>query len=78
MDKPHLTKGRYDELEKELETLKKEGRIEIAERLKKAKEYGDLSENSEYAEAREEQDLMENRIFELEGIKKKEIGRAHV
>jgi len=73
MDKPHLTKGRYDELEKELETLKKEGRIEIAERLKKAKEYGDLSENSEYAEAREEQDLMENRIFELEGILKKAV-----
>ena len=63
-----LTKERYEELRGELETLKKEGRNEIAERLKKAKEFGDLSENAEYAEAKEAQSKVESRIIELENI----------
>lgn len=64
----YLTKERYEELRTELEHLKKDGRIEIAERLKKAKEFGDLSENAEYAEAKEAQSKMESRIIELENI----------
>jgi len=64
----YLTKERLDEIKKELEYLKKEDRIEIAERLKRAKEYGDLSENSEYADAKEAQSKLESRIFELQEI----------
>lgn len=54
------------ELERELETLKTEGRIDIAEKLKVARSYGDLSENSEYDEAKSEQAKIEARISELE------------
>lgn len=54
------------ELERELETLKTEGRIDIAEKLKIARSYGDLSENSEYDEAKSEQAKIEARITELE------------
>src|SRR3989344_7015229 len=64
----YLTQERFEELKKELNELKTKKRIEIAERLKHAKEYGDLSENSEYAEARDEQSLVEGRIFELEEL----------
>ena len=53
------------ELEKELDYLKTEGRIDIAEKLKVAS-YGDLSENSEYDEAKSEQAKIEARISELE------------
>ena len=62
----YLTKERLDELKNELHELKTKRRQEVAERLKRAKELGDLSENSEYFEAREEQADIENRIFELE------------
>ena len=54
------------ELEKELDYLKTEGRIDIAEKLKVARSYGDLSENSEYDEAKSEQAKIEARISELE------------
>lgn len=54
------------ELEKELDNLKTEGRIDIAEKLKVARSYGDLSENSEYDEAKSEQAKIEARISELE------------
>ena len=54
------------ELEKELEVLKTEGRIDIAEKLKVARSYGELSENSEYDEAKSEQAKIEARINELE------------
>ena len=73
MDKYYLSKERLEELKGELETLKKTKRVDVAERLKHAKEYGDLSENSEYAEAREEQSLVETRIFELEEMLKKAV-----
>lgn len=66
----YLTQERFDELKAELERLKADARSEIAEQLKKAKEYGDLSENAEYAEAREEQARVESRIFELENMMK--------
>jgi len=64
----HLTKEGLEKLRKEIEYLKKEGRREIAERLKRAQEYGDLSENSEYSDAKEAQGKLESRIFELEEI----------
>ncbi len=54
------------ELEKELDYLKTEGRIDIAEKLKIARSYGDLSENSEYDEAKSEQAKIEARIRDLE------------
>jgi len=73
MEKQYLTKERRDEFVSELEELKSKKRIEIADRLKRAKEYGDLSENSEYSEAREEQANVEARIFELEALLKKAI-----
>ncbi|MCL5006638.1 MAG: transcription elongation factor GreA [Patescibacteria group bacterium] len=66
----YLTEDRLNELKAELEDLKKRGRLDIAERLKKAKELGDLSENSEYAEAKDEQQRVERRIDELEDILK--------
>jgi transcription elongation factor GreA len=68
--KQYLSKERFDELTAELAELKTAKRIEIAQRLKTAKEYGDLSENSEYAEAREEQASVETRIAELEDLLK--------
>jgi len=74
MDKQYFTEERLEELKKELEDLKMRRRIEVGERLKRAKELGDLSENSEYFEAREEQAQVETRIAELEDmIKNSEI-----
>ncbi len=64
----YLSAKRLKELKDELHLLKTEKRLEIAERLKRAKEYGDLSENAEYSEAREQQDILESRIDELEDI----------
>ncbi|MBI4094784.1 MAG: transcription elongation factor GreA [Candidatus Liptonbacteria bacterium] len=69
----YLTKERLEELKGELEELKTKKRLEVAERLKAAKEYGDLSENSEYTEAREEQARAEQRILELEDLFKKAV-----
>ena len=65
-DKQYLTKEKLEELKVELEDLKGRRRIEVGERLKRAKELGDLSENSEYFEAREEQAQLEARIGDLE------------
>lgn len=61
-----MTAAGKEELEKELDYLKTEGRIDIAEKLKVARSYGDLSENSEYDEAKSEQAKIEARISELE------------
>ena len=70
MSKQYLSKERLEEFKKELDELKNKRRNDVAQRLKQAKEYGDLSENSEYAEAREEQANVETRIFELEDLLK--------
>ncbi len=64
----YVTKIRLEELRQELVDLKTKKRLEVSERLKRAKEFGDLSENSEYSEAKEEQAQVEGRIFELEEI----------
>ena len=68
MNKYYLTKERLEEIKKELDDLKNKKRVEIADKLRNAKEYGDLSENAEYAQAREEQASVETRIFELEEL----------
>ena len=61
-----LTQEGFENLEKELEYLKTEKRAEIAERIKVALGFGDLSENSEYDEAKNEQAQVEMRIVDLE------------
>ena len=61
-----LTQAGYDDLVKELDYLKTEKRADIAEKIKVARGYGDLSENSEYDEAKNEQGLVEQKINELE------------
>ena len=61
-----LTQEGYNNLEKELEYLKTEKRVEIAERIKVALGFGDLSENSEYDEAKNAQSENEVKIAELE------------
>lgn len=73
MDKYYLTPERFEELKQELEDLKGVKRVEVAEALKRAKEYGDLSENSEYAEARDEQSRVETRISELDNMLKNAV-----
>ncbi len=62
----YLTSKKLEELKAELENYRGVRRLEVAERLKRAKELGDLSENSEYFEAREEQQFVESHIYELE------------
>ena len=61
-----LTQEGYDKIEKELEFLRTEKRTEIAERIKVALGFGDLSENSEYDEAKNAQAENEGKIAELE------------
>ncbi len=63
-----MTKAGYDKLVEELETLTGAARLEIAERLKEAISYGDISENSEYDAAKEAQAENEDRIKEIEEI----------
>lgn len=61
-----LTQEGYDNLDKELNYLKTEKRAEIADRIKVALGFGDLSENSEYDEAKNAQAENEGKIAELE------------
>ena len=63
----HLTKEGVAELEKELAGLEK-ARTDIADRIKTAREFGDLAENAEYQTARQDQDKNETRISELKHI----------
>lgn len=65
-----LTEEGLKKLQDELENLKTQGRTDIAEKIKVARGYGDLSENSEYDEAKNEQAKIEARIIELEGMLK--------
>lgn len=77
-----LTQEGYNKLEEELEYLKAVKRKEVAERLKVAISFGDLSENAEYDEAKNEQAKLEEQILKLDEKLRKaviiEIGRAHV
>ena len=61
-----LTKEGKEELEKRLDYLKVQKRAEITERIKTAREFGDLSENAEYDAAKNEQAMIEGEILEIE------------
>ena len=63
-----LTSIRLQELEKELQYLKTIREKEVAELIKEARSFGDLSENSEYDEAKNEQAKLYGRIAEVENI----------
>ncbi len=65
-DEVILTKEGKEELEKRLEFLKVTKRAEITERIKTAREFGDLSENAEYDAAKNEQAMIEGEIVEIE------------
>ena len=61
-----LTQAGLEELKAELKELRTTGRTDIAEKIKEAKSFGDLSENSEYDEAKSDQGKLEARIAEIE------------
>jgi len=61
-----ITKEGYEKIVEELNYLKSEKRQDIAEKIKTAREFGDISENSEYDEAKNEQAEVESKILELE------------
>ena len=63
-----MSQARYDELKQELDYSKTTRADEIAELIKEARGFGDLSENSEYDEAKNEQGKLYSRIAELEDI----------
>lgn len=60
-----LTQAKYDEMTERLKYLETTGRSEIAQAIKSAKEFGDLSENAEYSAAKDAQVKMEYEISEL-------------
>jgi len=62
----YLTKEGLQKAQEELTELKTVRRKDVAQRIGRAKELGDLSENAEYADAKEEQGFIEGRIIELE------------
>ena len=61
-----LTPEGFEKLKEEIEYLSTEKRREVAERIKHAREFGDISENSEYDDAKNEQMMLEHRIAQLE------------
>jgi transcription elongation factor GreA len=61
-----LTPEGLTKLKDELDHLATEGRREVAERIKEAREFGDISENSEYDDAKNAQAMLESRIAQLE------------
>ena len=63
-----LTPEGLSKLEQELDELKTVHRREVNDRIRQAKEYGDLSENAEYEDAKQEQAFIEGRILKLEGM----------
>ena len=68
MNEYQMTHEALQELQDELDQLKTVGRAEMAEKIKVALSFGDLSENAEYDEAKSEQGKMESRINELEHL----------
>jgi len=64
----YLTSEGLEKLKKEYQHLVTVRRKEVTERIAKAREYGDISENSEYDTAKDEQSFVEGRILELEEI----------
>jgi len=68
-----MSQARYDELKQELDYSKTTRADEVAELIKEARGFDDLSENSEYDEAKNTQGLVENRITELEQMVKNAV-----
>lgn len=64
----YISKEQYEKLKKELEKLENEERKKVAERLKTALEYGDISENSEYEEALQQKERLEIKILEIKRV----------
>jgi transcription elongation factor GreA len=80
-----LTSQGYEKLRHEIEFLQTEKRREVAERIRIAREFGDIAENAEYDDAKNEQAMLEHRIAQLEErllsarvITKKEISKDSV
>jgi len=71
--KYYLTREKINLLKKELKRLKEIERPEIIERLKSSKEYGDLSENSEFFEAQDALSQVEAKILEIEDLIKNAV-----
>lgn len=67
-EKFKMSQERYDQLKEELHYMETVRQKEVAELLKEARSFGDLSENSEYDEAKNEQGKLYSRIAELENI----------
>ena len=67
-NKVYITKKGLEELQKEYKDLTEVQRLKIAERIKTAREMGDLSENAEYESARDKQAFVESRIKDIEEI----------
>jgi transcription elongation factor GreA len=66
---PHqLSQEAFDRLQAELEDLATRGRIEVAAKIERARELGDLSENGDYHAAKDEQGHLEGRIRQLEAL----------
>jgi transcription elongation factor GreA len=61
-----LTPQGYEKLKQEIDYLSNEKRREVADRIRQAREFGDIAENSEYDDAKNEQALLEHRIAMLE------------
>ncbi|NUM25405.1 MAG: transcription elongation factor GreA [Candidatus Buchananbacteria bacterium] len=74
MGQNYITKNGLEKLKEELELLKKTKMPEVIERIARAKELGDLSENAEYQDAKDEQGFIAGRIAELEHL----INKSHV
>ena len=77
-----LTPEGYEKLKQEIEYLSNEKRREVAERIRIAREFGDIAENAEYDDAKNEQAMLEARIAKLEEqlasarvIQKKEVSK---
>jgi transcription elongation factor GreA len=80
-----LTAEGYEKLKHEIDHLRGEKRREVAERIRVAREFGDIAENAEYDDAKNEQAMLEHRIMQLEErllsarvITKKEISKDAV
>ena len=80
-----LTPEGYEKLKQEIELLQTEKRREVAERIRVAREFGDIAENAEYDDAKNEQAMLEHKIAQLEErllsarvITKKEISKDTV
>ncbi|MBQ7013969.1 MAG: transcription elongation factor GreA [Oscillospiraceae bacterium] len=68
MAKKQMSREGFDKLQQELTYLITVKRAEIAQKLKEARSYGDLSENAEYDEAKNEQAILEGKISELQAM----------